>query len=410
MERDVVIVGGGAAGLATAIFTARQLAGARVTVVDGARSLGAKILVSGGGRCNVTNARVTERDFSGASPGAIRTVLRALPHDDTVAWFQHLGVPLHEEALGKLFPDTNRARDVLDALIDEARRAAVRILPATRVTAIARSEHGFRLTTPTSNLQADIVVVATGGLALPATGSDGAGYRFAEALGHTLVPTTPALVPLVLDGDRHVVLSGVAHDVTLRLWQVPKPRTLVGSLLWTHVGCSGPVVLDVSRHLLRARLEGLAPALMLASVGESFDAIEAWWALEQQFRPRAHPATVAASRMPRAVAERLAAESGIDDVATLATLGRESRRRFVHAMTALPLDVRDARGYQHAEVTAGGVSMTDVDPSTMQSRRCPGLFFVGEVLDVDGRLGGFNFQWAWSSAMQAARGIARMAT
>jgi hypothetical protein len=116
----------------------------------------------------------------------------------------------------------------------------VRILPATRVTAITRGEPGFRLTTPTAELQADVVVVATGGLALPTTGSDGAGYRFAEALGHTLVPTTPALVPLVLEGDRHVALSGVAHDVTLRLWQVPKPHTLVGSFLWTHVGCSGP--------------------------------------------------------------------------------------------------------------------------------------------------------------------------
>ena len=402
---DVVIVGGGAAGLATAIFTARTSAGLRVAVLDGARTLGAKILVSGGGRCNVTNARVTERDFNGATPAGLRAVLRALPVDDTLAWFRALGVPLHEEALGKLFPDSNRARDVLDALTGEAQRAGVRIVPSTRVSGIEREGTGFRLTTASGHLTARIVVLATGGLALPKSGSDGAGYRFAEALGHTIVPTTPALVPLVLDGDRHVGLSGVSHDATLRLWQVAKPRTLIGSFLWTHFGCSGPAVLDVSRHWLRARLDGLSPLLSLDSVGESFEAVDAWWTLEQQFRPRAHPVTVASDRVPRAVAERFVFEAGIGTEVTMATLGREARRRVVHAMTALPLDVRDARGYASAEVTAGGVALSEVDTSSMQSRRCPGLYLVGEVLDVDGRLGGFNFQWAWASARQAANGI-----
>lgn len=402
---DVVVVGGGAAGLATAIFTARLRSDLRVAVVDGARTLGAKILVSGGGRCNVTNVRVTERDFNGATPAAIRAVLRALPVDDTIAWFAAIGVPLHEEALGKLFPDSNRSRDVLDALLGDAQRAGVRILPATRIGGIERDEDGFRLTTTSGPLHARVVVLATGGLALPKSGSDGAGYTFAEALGHSIVPTTPALVPLVLDGDRHVALSGVSHNATLRLWNVARPRTITGSFLWTHAGCSGPAVLDVSRHWLRARLEGMSPTLALDSVGESFDAVDAWWTLERQFRPRAHPVTVAADRVPRALAERLALEAGVAADATMATLTRDTRRRIVHAMTALHLDVRDSRGYTHAEVTAGGVALSEVDPATMHSRRCPGLYLVGEVLDVDGRLGGFNFQWAWASAMQAARGI-----
>ena len=406
MPRDVVIVGGGAAGLATAIFAARTAPDLRITVVDGARTLGAKILVSGGGRCNVTNASVTERDFNGATPGAIRTVLRAFGARETADWFRTIGVPLHEENLGKLFPDTNRARDVLDALVNEARAAGVSIVTSARVESIERDSTGFAIVTSQRRVRADAVVIATGGLALPKSGSDGAGYRFAAAFGHTLVATTPALVPLILEGDRHVGLSGVTHDVSLRLWRVDKPRTVVGSYLWTHTGCSGPAALDISRHLLRARLDGKLPLLSLDSVGESFEAVEAWWTLEQQFRPRANPVTVAADRIPRALAERLVFEAGIDPTMTLAMLTREARRRLLHAMTSLSLDVRDARSYTHAEATAGGVTMAEVDPATMQSRVCPGLFLVGEVLDVDGRLGGFNFQWAWSSARQCARGLA----
>ncbi len=201
-------MGAGAAGLATAIFTRERHPHRRVLLLDSARRPGAKILVSGGARCNVTNRVVSEQDYWGGSPGFIRRVLRALPVRDTVAFFEAAGVPLHEEAHGKLFPDSNRARDVLDALLSRAAATGVDLRAAHRVTAITVEEGGFLVATPEGVFRSRTVVLATGGQALPKSGSDGAGYTFARALGHTVVPTTPALAPLVLDPAR----DRYAHD------------------------------------------------------------------------------------------------------------------------------------------------------------------------------------------------------
>src|SRR5690349_15856431 len=216
---DVAIVGAGAAGLATAIFARRFNPALSVVVLDGARSPGAKILVSGGTRCNVTNAAVSEHDFWGGPPAIVRRVLRAFPVGDTVAFFREIGVALHEEAGGKLFPDSNRARDVLDALLRETRRVGAVVSPAARVLDVAARSTGdrFQVATAAGELRASRVVLATGGRALPKSGSDGAGYEFAQRAGHTIVPTTPALVPLLLaPADRiHADVSGVAHDVEL---------------------------------------------------------------------------------------------------------------------------------------------------------------------------------------------------
>ena len=196
---DIVIVGAGAAGLATAIFAARELPAAKIAILDGARAPGAKILVSGGGRCNVSNCEVTETDFNGGTRGAIKRVLRALPVGQTISFFAGLGVTLHEESEGKLFPDSNRARTVLDALLGECRARGIRLLPGHRVNAIVATVEGFEVGTGVGPFRAHRVVLATGGLSLPKSGSDGAGYGLAQRLGHTLVPTTPALVPLGLD-------------------------------------------------------------------------------------------------------------------------------------------------------------------------------------------------------------------
>ena len=410
---DVVIVGAGAAGLATAIFARRGNPDIRVTLLEGARQPGAKILVSGGSRCNVTNAVVAEADFNSGRPSVVRRVLRALPVDDTVKFFAGLGVSLHEEPNGKLFPDTNRSRDVLNALLAEVSRLGVDLRAGTRVTSIVRDAGMFRVTTSTGALTAQAVVLATGGLSLPKTGSDGWGYTAATALGHSIVPTTPALAPLLIDSaaDRsiHGRLSGVSMPVRLDVRVDGSVSTrLDGAMLWTHFGVSGPVAMDASRHWLRARLEG-RDVQVTASLcpGETFESLERDWVDAVRDRPRATVLSTLSSQLPASVASALFARLGIADDLALARLTREDRRRLIHALLAWPLAVVDSRGYNYAEATAGGVPLDEIDPSTMASRRCPGLFLVGEILDVDGRIGGFNFQWAWSSARVAGQALAR---
>ena len=405
---DVVIVGGGAAGLATAIFTKRHAPNLRVVCLDGARRVGAKILVSGGSRCNVTNRVVAERDFWGGEGRVVRSVLRAFPAPQAAGFFADLGVALHEEADGKLFPDTNRARTVLDALLDEIRRVGVELHSSERVTDIDRVSNGFAVSSSVRRYRARAVVLATGGRSLPKTGSDGKGYELAARLGHGYVDTTPALAPLVLSGNRHAALSGVSHDVRLTVRVTGGRAThLDGALLWTHFGASGPVVLNASRHWHRARLEDRPVEVLLnLCPGDTFESLEAWLREQASARPRAFVATVLATRLPAAVADMWARE--VDLVGqTLAHVSRESRRRLIRALLASSLEVQDSRGYTVAEATAGGIPLEEIDPRHMESRLCAGLYLVGEMLDVDGRLGGFNFQWAWSSAWVAGRAIAR---
>ncbi|MCC7291039.1 MAG: NAD(P)/FAD-dependent oxidoreductase [Phycisphaerales bacterium] len=427
---DIAIIGAGAAGLATAIFAARELPAARIVAFDGARKLGAKILVSGGGRCNVTNVRVTPADFWGGSSNTVKNVLAAFDGPRAVEFFRELGVTLHEEEWGKLFPDSNEAKTVLDALVAEARRLGVELRSGHRVESVCRQGKEFALqvsqaalTVPcTSDLadrgaeptpgrawEARRVVLATGGRSLPKTGSDGAGYPIAEKLGHSIIPTTPALVPLVLSGRFHAPLSGIAHDVEV-IVDSPgaKPSRHVGPMLWTHFGVSGPAILDASRHWHRARLHEWEVAVRVNMLpGMDFASAEARWAQVTSQQPRITLNTALATLIPARVAEAVLAELGLPPRVTLANLPREHRRRLLQGILAWPLPVQDSRGYGYAEATAGGVPLTEVHPGTMGSRKCAGLYLVGEILDVDGRIGGFNFQWAWSSAYVAGRELAR---
>ena len=406
---DVVVVGAGAAGLATAIF-ARQLSGRAVHLLDGAAKPGAKILVSGGSRCNVTNAIVTERDYWGGRRTLIRRVLSRLPVARTIEFFESLGVPLKEEVTAKLFPRSDRSRDVLEALLAAARALEVTILPSTRVFSVSPEGSGFQLSTSQGLKRAASVVLATGGLSLPKTGSDGGGLAMAKALGHTIVPTTPALAPMVLAAPGiHERLSGVAQDLELALRVDGKvTERMTGPMLWTHFGISGPAALDMSRHWLRARLERREVMLAARLLKEqSFESVETGWTNRTARQPRTGLHNALAEMLPASVASALLDRVGLDGSLRLADLTRDGRRALSHALTELPLPVNDSRGYSYAEATAGGVALDEIDPATMQSRKCPGLFLVGEMLDVDGRLGGFNFQWAWSSARTAAEGLAR---
>ena len=406
---DIAIVGAGAAGLATAIFAGHARPGRPILLLDGARRPGAKILVSGGSRCNVTNTVVTEADFNGGNPAIIRRILRGFPVPETVRFFENLGVALHEEPGGKLFPDSNRSRDVLDALLKAAAAAGQTLLAEHRVGGIERGDGEFVLATTHGAVRARDVVLATGGRSLPKTGSDGTGYAFARAFGHSIVPTTPALVPLVLDGGTsiHRAVTGVSHQATLDLWvNGSRAATCTGSLLWTHFGISSPVALDMSRHWLRAQLQGHEVRLTARLCGDqTFEQLDRAWTRLAARQGRSSLHRSLSAMVPAAVAFALLATLNLDGELALADLVREDRRRLVHALTSWVLPVRDSRGYNYAEVTAGGVPLAEIDPASMESRLCPGLFLVGEILDVDGRIGGFNFQWAWSSARVAARAL-----
>jgi predicted Rossmann fold flavoprotein len=406
---DLIVIGAGAAGLATAIFAARRAPALRVRCVDGARNVGAKILVSGGSRCNVTNRVVTEHDFWGGSPRIVRQVLRAFPAERAANFFADLGVGLHEEADGKLFPDTNRSRTVLDALLKELERLHVFLEPATRVVDLQRADDAFVITSADGRrLRARAVVLATGGQSLPKSGSDGAGYRLAQHLGHRIVPTTPALAPLLLEDDWHAALSGVAHRAEASIYVEGRlQRTLSGDWLWTHFGASGPLALNVSRHWHRSEIEGTKPDLLLSLCpGQRFDEVEARIVEQSRIRPRAQVLKVISSQLPASVGETWLRRLLIDPAMSLAHLKRDDRRRLVHALTGTRLHVRGSRGYQYAEVTAGGVALDEIDPTTLESRICAGLYLAGEILDVDGRLGGFNFQWAWSSGFVVGQAVA----
>lgn len=407
---DLVLVGASAAGLATAIFAARRNPRCRIVALDGAQRLGAKILIAGGGRCNVTHARVSPADYCGGSRNAIARILRAFTVEQTVAFFAEIGVPLHEERWGKLFPDSNDGRTVLAALLNEARRRGVDLRAGQRVAGVTRCDAGgFAVQLADGGRWVgQRVVLATGGMALPKSGSDGAGYGLAIGLGHTLVATTPALAPLVLDGDFHPPLSGVSHDAELTIRSDgERPVRIRGPLLWTHFGISGPVALDASRHWLRSRLVGRPTRATLSFLpGQTAEAVEERMIEYAAAHPAARLSALLDGQLPTSVANRLLERLGAPRNLTLAHLPRELRRRMVQALLEWPLPIRDSRGYTYAEATAGGVPLSEVETATMESRVCPGLHLVGEILDVDGRIGGFNFQWAWSSGFVAGNAIA----
>jgi predicted Rossmann fold flavoprotein len=408
---DVLIVGAGAAGLATAIFTKRSNPERTVFLLDGARRPGAKILVSGGSRCNVTNTIVTAADFNGGRSTIVKKILRRFPVEDTIEFFAGLGVSLHEEPGGKLFPDSNRSRDVLDALLHEADARGVLLRPDHRVTRVVKAAGHFTVDTNRGAFRSSRVVFACGGMSLPKSGSDGVGYSLATSLGHTIVPTTPALVPLLLDSAAplaiHTALSGVSQAVLLELWTEGRlARRIGGPMLWTHFGVSGPAALDLSRHWLRARLEGREARITANLLPDhTYESLERGWTLQSREQPRSTVGMLLARAMPASTAAAILCCLGLDGRTVLADLPRADRRRLVAHLVAWPLPVSDSRGYNYAEVTAGGVALTEIEPATMASRACPGLYLVGEILDVDGRLGGFNFQWAWATGYVAGAAL-----
>ena len=409
---DILVVGAGAAGLFAATWAGRTAAAAgqslSIVAVDGAKKIGVKILVSGGGRCNITHHAVSETDFAGGTPPAIRKVIRRFTVADTVRFFAESGVEFYREAdTGKLFPVTDSSRTILDALVREAVATGVRLLHPARVTAISRTEAGFRVTTSAGEVLAKRVILCTGGKSLPKSGSDGSGFDLVRSLGHSLTdPIVPALVPLVLPAEHWITsLSGLALPATLALRSGSGKRlhATTGSTLCTHRGLSGPAVLDISRHWLVARHADPAATLSInwlpEESAESIDRL----LIDGQ---RRGALAVLRQRLTERLARCLCEQAG---AATTGDLTRDARRAVAAAVVATPLPIIGDRGFTVAEATAGGVPLTEIRLETMESRISPGLHFAGEVLDVDGRIGGFNFQWAWASGYVAGESAAAAA-
>lgn len=396
-EPSIAVVGAGAAGLVAASFAASS--GAPVVLIERTKDGGRKILISGGGRCNVLpSVAAPERFVTDASPNLLRNMLRAWPlHEQREFFERDLDIPLAlEEESGKLFPRSNRARDIRDGLVAYARGKGVEFRFDTTVQNLSRDGSAFSIETSGGEVRCDRVILATGGLSVPATGSDGTGLAIARRLGHAMIDPYPALAPLLADG--HASLSGVSLDVRLRAKSGTRVIESAGGFLFTHRGYSGPSVLDIS-HLTE---RGATPV-----VRAQWSALHAAdWESELETRSVA-VSTILARHIPARLAEQLMIEAGVLLDRRTSNLPRSERIRLIELLTSYPLPWTGNEGYKKAEVTGGGVALTEVDPKTLESKRVPGLYLCGEMLDAFGPIGGHNFSWAWATGRAAGLGAAR---
>ena len=342
-----------------------------------------------------------------SSRHTLAKILRSWPLAEQREFFeQSLNVPLAlEPDTGKLFPVSNKAREVRDALLFATRQGGATIRFGATVTGVTATPKGWSVALADgSSCPADQVILATGGLSVPATGSDGFGLDVARQLGHAIHRTYPALTPLVAEPPVHAGLAGVSLEVTLRgLDDQGREVATPGGFLFTHRGYSGPTVLDLSHLAIRSRLAGGPLAKIRAQwTGHGREA----WDEMLRAQGRVTVATVVRRELPARLVERLLAEAAIPADRTLAQLGKDARRVLVGLLTDYELPWTGDEGYKKAEVTGGGVALAEVNPETLESRRCPGLFFCGEMLDAFGPIGGYNFAWAWATGRAAALGAA----
>jgi predicted Rossmann fold flavoprotein len=392
-----------------AIFAAST--GAETLLLERTRDGGRKILISGGGRCNILPARVDERRFvTDSSPNTLRKMLRSWPLAEQIAFFEgELGLTLvEEEESAKLFPASNRARDVRDGLLALAARRGAQFLPGTTVTGLAPSGTGWKVEREgASPLTVGAVIVASGGLSVPNTGSDGRGLAMLAALGHTIHTTYPALTPVVAEAAPFAALAGISLPVTITARDNARQASATGGFLFTHRGYSGPSVLDVSHVVARSRMEAGAGARLTVR-WTRLD--EAGW--EAALKPEGTRTLAGALRpqLPDRLADALLGQAGVSPARPLAQLSREERLRLIEVLVRGELPWSGDEGYKKAEVTGGGVSLAEIDPRTLESRRHPGLFLCGEVLDAFGPIGGYNFLWAWATGRAAGLAAAQPAS
>ena len=386
---DVVIIGAGAAGLMCALTAAQR--GRQVLLIDSSNKAGKKILMSGGGRCNFTNMYAEPANFASENPHFCKSALARYTPWDFIAMVDAHGVPYHEKKLGQLFCD-NKSRDILNLLLEECRRAGVELHVGTSVHRIEKAEAGYQLSTDLGAVAAQSLVVATGGLSIPTLGATGFGYEVARQFGHHVFPTRAGLVPFTLSGPLKELcteLSGTSVDCVAAC----RGESFRENLLFTHRGLSGPAILQISSfwHPGDVVQIDLLPGR---------DALE-WLRSEQAARPNSELKTVLGDVFTKKMAALLADHWFASKPMRQYTPA--GLREIADRLGAWPLVPAGTEGYRTAEVTLGGVDTREVSSKTMESLKSPGLYFIGEVLDVSGHLGGFNFQWAWASGYAAAQ-------
>jgi predicted Rossmann fold flavoprotein len=404
----IVVIGAGAAGCMAAIFAASE--GARVLLLERTRDGGRKILISGGGRCNVLPSRMEPSQYTTASsPNTLKKLLRSWPLAEQRRFFEdRLGIALAlEPETGKLFPRSNKAREVRDGLLRHAEERGARLRFDATVRDLEppmEAAGAWRVVLDDGEaIPAAAVIVATGGLSVPNTGSDGTGLKIVRRLGHSLNPLYPALTPLAADPPVHAPLAGVSLNVLLRAPLERGEYTTSGGFLFTHRGYSGPSVLNVSHLAVLSRLgAGTRQAIQV----QWTDLDAAGW--DRLLRESASGVVGALVRrqLPQRLADMLLDEAKVSADRPLAQLRKEERARLVDVLARYPLPWTGDEGYKKAEVTGGGVPLGEVEPRTLESRLRPGLYLCGEILDAFGPIGGYNFCWAWATGRLAGLGAA----
>lgn len=404
-KRRILIAGGGAAGMIAAI-SARRL-GADVTIIEKNARVGKKILTTGNGRCNFTNINADISYYHGNNPGFAHGVLTNFTIDDTIRFFEDLGIEHKVEELGKVFPMSDQASSILDVLLYEMIRIGVRIICDACVKEITKEKGEFVIKLENgSTYRGDRVILAAGGKAMPSTGSDGSGYELAAMLGHHVTDVFPALVQLMLEGSFFKQIDGVKIVGTAEILHngksVVKDR---GDILFANYGVSGPPILQISRKAGEFLLEGKEVFLRIVMM-DQMTRDELGNILERRFRN--DPGKPADFSLVGFVNKRLIpvvlAEAGIKDAKRpVAGLSPKDREAIVNVLTDWRFRIRGTKSWPSAQVTAGGVDTDEIDQDTMESLLVEGLYFAGEIVDIDGQCGGFNLQWAWSSGYVAGR-------
>ena len=388
---DVVVIGAGAAGMMCAVEAARR--GRRVLVLDHARTAGEKIRISGGGRCNFTNLHTAPDRFISANPAFCISALRRYGPGDILSLIERHGIAWHEKTLGQLFCDGS-AVQVVDLFKTEMARHGASLRLATPVRRIEKAAHGFRLELDGGQVVCTSLVIATGGKSIPKMGATGFGYEVAERFGVAVLPTRPGLVPLTLEPgllERLKPLAGVSVDARVASGKVRFEE----AMLFTHRGLSGPAILQVSSYWLQGgEIEvDMAPGM---------DVFEALRRARAEHARQSVP-TVLAGLLPRRLAQLIAETEGAGG--NIADASDKVLRRIAAAVNAWRIRPAGSEGYRTAEVTVGGVDTAALDSRTMAAKAVPGLYFIGEVVDVTGWLGGYNFQWAWASGWCAGQAV-----
>ena len=404
----IIVIGGGASGMVAAI-TSRRL-GAKVTILEKNNRVGKKILATGNGRCNFTNINTDISHYNGANPKFAYSALSQFDVYRAIDFFERLGISHKIEDMGKVFPMSDQASSILDVLLYELNNLGIDIKCDAEVKNIITINNGFKVILANgSSLDCDRVILATGGKAMPASGSTGDGYKFAESFGHKITNLFPGLVQIKLEGSFFKRIQGVKFVGSCELLHKGKSIAVDrGDILFTNYGISGPPILQISRKARELLEKGHKPYIKISIIDElSKERLRDILIMKFSNNPNKSIEFSLVGLINKRLIPVVLMEANIDNITRpVSDLSAAEREKIVHILQNWQFKVRGTLGWQHAQITAGGIDTKDIDPSTMESRLVKGLYFAGEIMDIDGLCGGFNLQWAWSSGFVAGQSAA----